>query len=843
MQHARFCNRVGARKKVAALLSLLSGLLLVTVLYSPAFASTGVVYLPSDFNRFVQVEFSDLAGISMTGQTLSIDFIFSNPLQVNESSLSTELFLQTGPNNSSGDYPYSQYVVFESGSQGYFVDENGNALLVPMADGRGGVTDSPAATMGVVATDRGWAGAGIIAYPRSERVAAIHFDLVLPNTGERLVVGRIAVRVQSNSESSTLNETIIAGVLAPPSIDTIPAEVFTPPSIETIPAEVFAPPSIETIPAEVFAPPSIETIPAEVFTPPSVETIPAEVLAPPSTSSERDVFISQVAIEDPTTSSALINWSTNATLTFVEFGTTTSYGQQAVPQFGAVENYSVRLSDLQVNTTYHFRIVARDQNGWVVSTQDQTFITDFDVPNLGGISRSIDGSNATSTGYGRIQSTAGTTPSGLAIFGNRQSNSLLSEFALPATSAMTSGRTYVEARSDGLVNTAIVIANPRGPDATIDFELRDAQGNIFRTGSFTVKGLGGGCDPSAICNQLSRTIDEAPFLGGRDIEGTLTFTSSTPVSVIAIRKFYNERSPGELLATNQPVVDLSSAAVRETQVVPHFTAGSGMKTELVLMNATGMRLHGKLEFLDPSGSPMVVKVVTHYTESLRYNIAPNSTEKLVVSEGAMPWQIGSVWIIPDEDDPAPTPFAIVGHKPQEATVAETGIPVTMGTAFRLYTQITNSPHINTSVTVANATDRPGTVTFSLTDLDGRFVGGGSLPLSSRGQITGTVDSLIPSLSDASVRGILRITTDLARISVVGLRSRYNERQPVPELVFTSIVPALENVTPTFEERIFPQLGQGFPMEVILYSGSAWDSSQGSLSFVRSDGVTFTPDIH
>ena len=55
-------------------------------------------------------------------------------------------------------------------------------------------------------------------------------------------------------------------------------------------------------------------------------------------------------------------------------------------------------------------------------------------------------------------------------------------------------------------------------------------------------------------SQIAKFLDEAPFNGVLPITGTLTFSSTAPVSVIALRGFTNERS--EFLMTTMPVSDL-----------------------------------------------------------------------------------------------------------------------------------------------------------------------------------------------------------------------------------------------------------------------------------------------
>lgn len=70
-----------------------------------------------------------------------------------------------------------------------------------------------------------------------------------------------------------------------------------------------------------------------------------------------------------------INWqSDEASDSFVEYGTTSKYGEI----FGSFENkieHQVKLSHLQANTTYHYRVAGKDANGNLAESVDQTFTT------------------------------------------------------------------------------------------------------------------------------------------------------------------------------------------------------------------------------------------------------------------------------------------------------------------------------------------------------------------------------------------------------------------------------------------------------------------------------------
>jgi hypothetical protein len=553
-------------------------------------------------------------------------------------------------------------------------------------------------------------------------------------------------------------------------------------------------------------------------------------------------LISSLAVTDSTNSGATIHWSTGGTDTVVEYGTTTSYGQQAVPQSSAPGSYSAVISGLAPATTYHYRISSRAADGNIVSSEDNVFITGFAIPDGGGISRTTDGSGPLITGYGRVQLDSGTAPSGLLIFGNSQQGMLVNEAAVSANALMIGGRIPVEVSVDGLSRTAVAMANPSTEDATVQFDFRNAEGNIFRSGSFTLRGVAAICEPGALCNQLSRFLDEFPFDSGKGVSGVLSFTSTIPISVMAIRGFYNERTPGDFLLSNAPVFDASVGAVTDMSVIPHFVVGNGMKTEAVFINPTGNELRGVAYFMDSWGVPVSVDIAGNYTKELVYSIPPNGTQKFIIA-GAIPSVAsGSIWILPD-GTPAPSAFTTITYKPGDITIAETTVPATMGNAFRMYAQLSASPAINTSLAIANASYWDGSVTLSLTDLDGNFVAANTLSLRSWGQIRGPVASLLPSLEGRPFQGILRITTDLSKISVVGFRERNNVRG---DFLFTSIVPVPENGPPPRETVFpFPQLvnGEGFTTEIILFSGTVGSSSQGNLIFHRPDATPFILDIH
>ena len=558
--------------------------------------------------------------------------------------------------------------------------------------------------------------------------------------------------------------------------------------------------------------------------------------------------ISAVSSSGITTSTATVTWTTDeASDTQVEFGPTTAYGQSTALITTLATAHSANLTGLASNTRYHYRVKSKDALQNLATGVDKTFMTPFGVSNLGGVSRTTDGSGPLTIGYGRILATSGTTPSGVGIFGLRQNGILVTEAGVPDQPLISSGRIYAEvsAEASPIVNTGLAFANPGPTAGTITYIIRDTLGNTIRSDS----------TPIGANSELVGFLNETPYLSGTGIQGTFSFTSTIPVAVIALRSFYNERTPSEFMLTTLPVVDLGATLNSGTQVIPHFAAGDGWTTQIILVNPTGAAQTGAIEFLDQgaatpptAGAPKTVTIDGTSGSTRQYSVAANSSKKFLVTGAAPGTAVGSVRIVPAGGGPVPTPLVIFSYKPASITVAEAGIPVSMGTAFRMFAQLSSSPQILTGVAIANPSAVAGTVTLTLTDLNGVQIAQTVPPLTlpASGQIVGFIDQLIPALAGQTVQGVLRITTSLtSAISVAGLRGRYNERLPVADFLITTTPPTLENSAPSTAERLFPHLanGEGYTTQFILFSGTSGQTSGGTLSFVKPDGSPLDLNIN
>ncbi len=441
---------------------------------------------------------------------------------------------------------------------------------------------------------------------------------------------------------------------------------------------------------------------------------------------------------------------------------------------------------------------------------------DYSIAPRGGVSTTSQGAgSAITAGYGRIQPAAGsTTPSGLAIFGYHENGVLVSEAAVPASPLITSGRIYAEAA--GPVNTGLAIANPGSAPSTLTFYFTDQNGQTTGTGSTTI----------AANSQTAAFLNEAPFNAGSSFTGTFTFSASSPIAVIALRGFTNERS--EFLITTLPVADLALPATNGAILFPHFADGAGWTTQMLLVNPTDAPMTGSIQFASAPAQ--------------NYSIAGKSSVNVATSGLGTTVVTGSVRVVPSAGSNAPSGIAVFSFKNGGITVMQTGVPaLPLSTAFRLYAESSGTPQrigsIETGIAVANPSASPADVLFELNTLNGAPTGlTGSATVPANSQVAMFLNQ-VQGLSTlfSPFQGVLRVsTTSPGGISVVGLRGRYNERG---DFLIATTQPTIEADPPVTSALFFPHFadGGGFTTQFILFNGNANQSPSGSLQFYSQSG--------
>ena len=432
------------------------------------------------------------------------------------------------------------------------------------------------------------------------------------------------------------------------------------------------------------------------------------------------------------------------------------------------------------------------------------------------------------TGYGRMRVDIGTTPSGFAIFGFQENGVLISEAAVPASPLIQVGRIYAEV--DGPVNTGIAVANPNGDEAVLSFFYTDSDGNDFGNGTLTL-------GPN---QQIARFLSEDPF-NSSTVNGTFTFTSSVPVSVVALRGLTNERS--DFLMTTLPVVPLAPAS-DDTIFLPHFADGGGWTTQVVLVNPTDSEIAGTVLFLDGGDEGVPAQPLTLALQDGRmgpefsYEVPPRSSRRLQTANPAS-LSVGSVRVVRDPTSSAPSALIVFSAEAGGITVTEAGVPASPdATAFRMYAEVSGTPgeagSLSSGLAITNAGATQTTVSFELTTLDGVSTGlAARVPVPGSGHVSMYVDELFPALT-LPFRGILRLSSASESVAVVGLRLRSNENG---DLLVTTTPPIDESSASTTSELLFPHLvdGGGWITEFVLFSGVAGQAGAGELELVDSNG--------
>ena len=430
---------------------------------------------------------------------------------------------------------------------------------------------------------------------------------------------------------------------------------------------------------------------------------------------------------------------------------------------------------------------------------DTVMRSPFSIPDRGGTSLITTGEAAqVNVGYARVQPAAGSTsPSGIAIFGFSQGGVLISEAGVPASPLVQGGRIYAEV--EGALNTGIAIANPNAEEASISLFFTDSEGTDFGTGILT---LGAN-------EHISKFLSESPFNSGSPVNGTFTFSSSIPVSVIALRGLTNER--GEFLITTLPVAPLTAAG-EDTIYLPHFADGAGWTTQVVLVNPTDATITGTVQFLGEGSETTSAEPVTltlddsQIGSEFTYAIPARSSRRLRTSNSAA-LLVGSVRVIRDATSSSASGLVIFSAVAGGVTVTEAGVSASpASTAFRMYAEVSGTPgeigSLRSGLAIANTSSTATTAVFELTTLDGTSTGlTASTLVPGSGHVSIFVDELFPTLA-TPFQGVLRISSTSTPLAVVGLRARTNKRG---DFLITTTPPTDEAGVTTTDELLFPQL--------------------------------------
>jgi hypothetical protein len=454
----------------------------------------------------------------------------------------------------------------------------------------------------------------------------------------------------------------------------------------------------------------------------------------------------------------------------------------------------------------------------------------YSTPDRGGtVIETAGGTDRIVVGYGRVQPSSSTTPTGVAIFGFRQNGVLVTEAGVPGMTPIISGRTYAEI--NGPVNTGIAFLNPNSAQVTITFNFTDQNGNDFGQNSFV---LGGNA-------QTAKFLNEVPF-SATPFTGTFTFNATAPVGVIALRTLVNER--GEFLVFTQTVTPLPASFSGSGVIMGHFADGGGWRTQLFLVNTSDAPITGTVQFFDEgtptlAAAPITLNVNGTIAATFPYSIRARGAINLATFGAATAATgVGSIRITPDVGSTAPSASTVFAYTKNGVTVSGASVQTQpAGTAFRTYVEVTSSTPgagtIQSGIAITNNSSTSATVNFELNSLNGFSTGlTASVVIPPSGHTSKFVQELFPGIT-LPFRGILRMSSGNS-IVVVSLRTRYNERG---DFLITTTPATNEASGSSSAELLFPHIVDrgGYTTQFILFSGLVGQSTTGTLAFFGQDG--------
>ena len=296
--------------------------------------------------------------------------------------------------------------------------------------------------------------------------------------------------------------------------------------------------------------------------------------------------------------------------------------------------------------------------------------------------------------------------------------------------------------------------------------------------------------------------------------------------------------------TTLPVAPLT-ADTADTVYFPHFAAGGGWRTQVILVNPTHAPISGSVQFFGPGSQTEAAAPATltltdgRSGAAFSYAIPPRSATRLRTANPTGPLRVGSVRAVPDPGQPAPSGVSIFSFQKDGMTVSEAGVPAsTAGAAFRVYVEASGTPgqshSVRSGLALSNTSETASAVLLELTALDGTATGlTASLTIPASGHVARFIDEFFPALA-TPFSGILRIASTAPDIAAVGLRLAINRRN---EILVTTTPPVDENAAPITSDLFFPHFvdSGGWTTQFILFSGSTEQASSGLIRFTGQDG--------
>jgi hypothetical protein len=237
------------------------------------------------------------------------------------------------------------------------------------------------------------------------------------------------------------------------------------------------------------------------------------------------------------------------------------------------------------------------------------------------------------TGYIIVTPDSGTnTPTTVVSYGSVQGGTVQSKAGILAPPLTTTASAVVEFVVTINRNLGIAIANPNNAGNPITLTLKDANGTVV--GSPVVITIDPYKQIARFVSDLFPNVIGASFIGSINLQSTmpfaplgLTFTGAT-FSTIALGETQIVAPLPTRLLTAGAVPDTPDAGTvggASAVIFPQFAYGGGWATQIGLVNAGATTASGRIDFFDPNGNPVAVKLNGSLKSTFTYSIQAGGT--------------------------------------------------------------------------------------------------------------------------------------------------------------------------------------------------------------------------
>lgn len=408
-------------------------------------------------------------------------------------------------------------------------------------------------------------------------------------------------------------------------------------------------------------------------------------------------------------------------------------------------------------------------------------------------------------------------PAGTALFSfSDAQGTLLWQAGVAAERPLTSGLIFVDQAGR---RTALAVVNTGADADRLVLTLRFADGTSLPV-------LQRDFAPG---QQVALFIDELYEALPSNFVGSLEFTGEkgdARWAAVTLRQSTNQF--GQPIFATLPVTSGEPSAAASL-VFPQIGAGSGLSTQVILLNPFNLEIRGRIRLTASSGEPLQLNLGGVRSDSFEYSIPAKGVFR---GQFTLDTGVGVGYAVVDvEQGPGlPAGSAMFQFTSGESTVTEAGVlPAALTRRARIYADQAGT---RTGVALARPDSESGPVTLRLLDRQGKVLRAQERTVPADGHLAIFVDELFPGLP-TGFTGMLELASDtpLAALTLKLTTNRLG--QPV---LTTLPVVDLE-AEPASGIVYFPQFGfgSGFGTRLILLDSASATGSSGQLSFWRQAG--------